>query len=99
MVEDVKEVFQMRRGGALTVEGSNLFTKVSELEGQLSTEQARLNYLYYLQDYIVSNNDFSTVASPSGLGIQDPVLAGYITRLIELYSNRNKMNLPNGIRF
>ena len=96
-LEIAEEVLERFRAGQktinLTSEGERILEELFELEKQLAEEEARKKYYDYLKGYIESKKDFSTVVAPSIIGIQDPLLLKLISRLSELYAQRNQMGV------
>jgi capsular exopolysaccharide synthesis family protein len=74
-------------------EGQFLFTKVTDLEKSRAAMEVELRYYEYLQNYLDSKNDFSTVIAPSFIGISEGPLALSLNELVELYKERKTLML------
>ncbi len=74
-------------------EGQFLFAKVTDLEKNRAGMEVELRYYEYLQNYLDSKSDFSTVIAPSFIGISEGPLALSLSELIELYKERKTLML------
>lgn len=74
-------------------EGQFLFTKVTDLEKNRAAMEVELRYYEYLQNYLDSKNDFSTVIAPTFIGISEGPLALSLSELVELYKQRKTLML------
>lgn len=78
---------------AVSEEGQFLFEKVNELQKNRASKEIELRYYDYLQKYLESKSDFSTVIAPSFIGISESPLAVNLGELIELYKERKTLLL------
>ena len=77
----------------ISEEGQFLFGKVTDLEKNRAAMEVELRYYEYLQHYLDSKNDFSSVIAPSFIGITESPLATNLTELVELYKERKTLML------
>ena len=74
-----------------------LYEKIEGYELQKTELIIRENYFKYLQDYIQnSSNELDQIILPSSLGVDDQVLSGLITTMIQLQTDI-KLNLESPI--
>jgi tyrosine-protein kinase Etk/Wzc len=66
--------------------------KLENLEELRTQTEVKRRYYNYLQEYIKSNKDLAEVVAPSSLGIEDELLTGLLTQLLELKAKRNAVN-------
>ena len=87
---DIKR-FKMTKGVSdISSEASFFLEQVGSLDKTVSEIDVKLSIIDYLADYIDSNKDLKN-ASPSSLGIEDPLLQQLISTLSELTSERESM--------
>lgn len=68
----------------ISKEGSFLFEKVQSLQSEKAMLDINSRYYNYLLEYIEKKRDFSDLAAPSVVGIQDPLLNKLVGTLNEL---------------
>lgn len=74
-----------------------LYEKIEGFELQKTELIVRENYFKYLQDYIQSNDDeLDQIILPSSLGVNDQVLSGLITQMIQIQSDI-RLNLESPV--
>jgi len=74
----------------LSSESSSVYERLVEYENQLTQERFKRNYYQNLKKYL-TNENYSEVIVPSGIGIEDPFLNGLIKNLLELQSEKSRM--------
>jgi capsular exopolysaccharide synthesis family protein len=77
----------------ITEEGQYLFGKINELQKNRASMEVERRYYEYLQDYLQSKKDFSTVIAPTFIGISESPLALNLAQLVELYKERKTLLL------
>ena len=74
----------------VSAEATFFLEQVGTLDRTVSEIDVKLSIINYLEDYIASDKNLKN-ASPSSLGIEDPLLNQLITRLSELTAERETM--------
>lgn len=74
----------------VSAEAGFFLKQVGSLDQTISELDIKLSIINYLEDYISSDKDLKN-ASPSSLGIEDPLLQQLIVKLSELTSERESM--------
>ncbi len=75
----------------LSVQANQVYDELRVLENQKAELKTNLKYYEYIKEYFAANQDFSDLITPSGMGIQDPLLNNLIEELIGL--NAEKVSL------
>jgi capsular exopolysaccharide synthesis family protein len=68
----------------LSAYAGQLIGKGSEIESALTALKLKEDYLNYLTDYLESNIQDNTIMTPSGFGINDPVLITLVNELMKI---------------
>lgn len=76
----------------LSQEAERIYKKLEPLEAQKVELQLRSNYYKYLTDYIQSSANLDQVILPTSVGINDPILTGLLSKMIDTQLQL-KMNL------
>ncbi|MGY6743322.1 MAG: GumC family protein [Cecembia sp.] len=71
----------------ISAEGSAVFSRLAELDRELTQEKLKREYYRNLQNYLVKE-DYNEIIVPSGLGIEDPILNNLIKNLLELQNQK-----------
>ena len=74
----------------LSEEGSAIFGTLQDLEKQKSEVELNLKYYRTLQTYI-TNNNIEDVASPSLIGVSDPLLNALVQNLSQLQADKKRL--------
>ncbi|MBT0608971.1 polysaccharide biosynthesis tyrosine autokinase [Aequorivita echinoideorum] len=75
----------------LESEGSEINTKLSELDLRKEAVNRELNYYNTLQNYLTSRSDYRDVPAPSVAGISESSIVSGVGRIIQLSEERNKL--------
>ena len=77
----------------LSQEGSMVVEQLKEIESEESMAKIKYEYYKNLKNYITNSNKMEQQAiAPSVVGITDPALNNLVSRLSELYSQRNLLS-------
>jgi tyrosine-protein kinase Etk/Wzc len=75
----------------VSYQGQMIINKSSELENQKAQIESRIDYLTYLLDNIENNNSIQDIASPSAMGVENPVLNQLISDLTALNAEKSSL--------
>lgn len=78
------------RTNDLSLETNTIYEELARLEQTRAEENFKKSYYLGLQDYM-TQEVYTEVVIPSGLGIEDPVLNNLITQLVELQSEKSRL--------
>lgn len=82
--ENMKESFQRERNlFDVSTQSDQLLTQLVALEDQKRLLETKNKYYHYLQDYMLTNKDLGTVIAPATVGIEDPLMSGLVSKLVE----------------
>jgi len=97
-IEDSLQDYKANKGITdISSEATYFLNSVGEYDDKLSSINVQISFLDYLVQYLESDKALNN-ASPSSLGIQDPLLQTLITRLSELENEKEKIkNLTGGL--
>ncbi len=87
-LEEFRQSNQMMDVGMVT---NRIFSELNQLDSEKSMENIKRSYYKYMLDYIEEGKDFSTVFSPSVLGITEGMLTDMIAELINLHTEKGKL--------
>jgi tyrosine-protein kinase Etk/Wzc len=94
LVEDQLQNFRSaNRIVNLSTTGENIVTQIVELEGKKAEEDLKAKYYAYLQNYVQANKGYDDVVAPSALGIQDPLLNGLLSKMVETYAKKKTLEI------
>jgi len=89
-VEMNKEQFKSTKGFVdISSEASLFLEQVQIIDAQNSEISSKISFVDYLENYIGSNNSVQMV--PASMGLEDPVLSQLIAQLIQLESERERI--------
>lgn len=77
-------------------EATRLYEKLTPLEAQKTELIIRARYFDYLLKYIGNGENLDQVVLPSSVGIDDPVLTGIVTKMVDI-QNELKLYLGKGL--
>ena len=92
MVED--ELNQFKNKNAifdLQTEGSDISTKLSELDLRKEVASRELNYYNILNEYLTTRTDYRNVPAPSVAGISEASVVGGVGKIVAMAEERNKL--------
>lgn len=72
-------------------QSQQLLRELGELDRELIRRDTQHKYYIYLQDYIQKSHETENAVAPSSMGIDDPLLNGFIARLNELLNEKNSL--------
>ena len=75
----------------LSTQANDLYTRFITLEQEKAAIILEEKYLKYLLDYLETGDDFSSLMTPSVVGVEDPVLLNLVNNLVTLSVQRNRM--------
>ena len=75
----------------LEVEGTDITTKLSELDLRRESVNRELNYYETLENYLTNRKDYRNVPAPSVAGISEASVVGGVGRIVALAEERNKL--------
>jgi len=78
---------------AVAYKESGAFYQIQQLYNDLSIIETHHKYYESLLKYVVENEDNKKIVAPSSMGINDPLLTNLISRLSELYAERQELQL------
>lgn len=73
-----------RTTGELSMDAQRVYTRIEALELQRAELLVRANYFDYLDQYLGENKNLDQIILPTSMGINDPILTGLISRVIDL---------------
>jgi tyrosine-protein kinase Etk/Wzc len=73
----------------INLKTQNIYTKILQLDTELSTYKYQDQYYSYLEDYINNGNELESVISPSTDGITNPTLSALIKQLVNVQLKKN----------
>jgi tyrosine-protein kinase Etk/Wzc len=76
----------------ISQEGSVIQNKLEKIENEKTAFELQLQYYNYLQEYLRKKELNGTIISPSVMGITDPVLLNLVNVLLEIKSQKEKLN-------
>lgn len=77
----------------LSATGENVIEQIGELEKNRAEEELKGKYYAYLSNYVQANKGFDEVVAPSAMGIQDPLLTGLLSKMVEAYAKKKTLEL------
>jgi len=72
----------------LTKEGDAYFDRLKELETKKSLKKMTVKYFEYLLNSLTKVDDFRDILSPSVMGVDDPMITTYLSKLNDLYEQK-----------
>lgn len=86
MFERKLELFKTsnRTTGELGMDAQRVYTRIEALELQKAELLVRTNYYNYLDQYLKESKDLDQIILPGSMGINDPILVGLISKVIDL---------------
>ncbi len=87
-LEEFRQTNQMMDVGMVT---NRIFSELNQLDSEKSMENIKRSYYTYMLEYIEEGKDFSTVFSPSVLGINEGMLTDMIAELITLHTEKGRL--------
>ena len=72
----------------ISMQSGQIYDEVQQLEQEKAKLVVKMKYFSYIQDYFKSNNEYSDLITPSGMGIDDPLLNNLIDELIKLNTEK-----------
>ena len=72
-----------------STQSQQLLRELGELDKEIIRQENKHKYYLYLEGYIKSSQETETVVAPSAMGIDDPLLNGFIKQLNELISEKS----------
>jgi tyrosine-protein kinase Etk/Wzc len=72
-----------------STQSQQLLRELSELDKEMIRQENMHKYYLYLEGYIKRSQETETVVAPSAMGIDDPLLNGFIKQLNELISEKS----------
>jgi capsular exopolysaccharide synthesis family protein len=75
----------------LSSQANDLYSQFLVLEQEKSALILEEKYYTYLLDYLKKGDDFSSLMTPSVVGVEDPVLITLVSNLVGLSVQRNRM--------
>lgn len=89
---EIKDYKTINRISDVGTEASFFLDQVGDLDKQVSDIDVRISFVEYLYSYVLSNNSLEN-ASPTSLGIHDPLLIEILTTINELTSEKESLLL------
>ena len=77
----------------ISKESNELFSNLNDLNQKKAELTVKLNYLDYLDNYIINQQKLDQVVFPSVIGISEGPLSNQITKLVDLYATRENLLL------
>lgn len=68
----------------LTAEGNMVLQRLERYENEKTTLNLQMQYYEYLKEYLASRNESGLIASPSAMGVNDPLLLKLVEELSQL---------------
>jgi capsular exopolysaccharide synthesis family protein len=87
---DIKSFKSNNNISNVSSESIYFLQQVGEMDGSISKIDVKLSIINYLNDYVREKNDLKN-ASPTSLGIEDPLLSQLIVKLSDLSAERESM--------
>lgn len=75
----------------IDVQVTGAFEQSLKISSEISMAELRLKYLKYLNEYILINNEFKDIVTPSIMGISDGFLNKLVIDLFNLSSEKSKL--------
>ncbi|MBT8325484.1 MAG: polysaccharide biosynthesis tyrosine autokinase, partial [Winogradskyella sp.] len=75
---------------------ANISDQIKDYEQQQLAEQLKLDYLYNLETYLRTKTDYTQIAAPSSVGIEEGNILASVSKITSLAIERQ--NLQNSIR-
>ena len=75
----------------LSFQGQQLYEQMTQIETDRANLQVQERYYNYILNYLRTNKDVSSVAPPSAMNVNDPILTQLITDLSASYSERSSI--------
>jgi capsular exopolysaccharide synthesis family protein len=72
----------------ISTEGTSIFAKIQNFEGNKATLQIQINYYDYLKKYIENKNEYKDIIAPSLMGIAEPEINLMVGNLTALYNQK-----------
>lgn len=72
----------------ISLQAGQVFDESRQMENEKASHLVNMKYYEYLENYFKSNDEYSDLITPAGMGIQDPLLNNLISELISLNSEK-----------
>lgn len=72
-----------------SAQSQQLLTQLNQLDNEIIRHENQNKYYNYLREYIESNKNLESVIAPSSVGIDDPLLNGFIIQLNNLINEKS----------
>jgi len=89
--DELKAFLRDKNVGQIEDGGTDLNTRLMDIEGELEAVKRKIAYYDQLKKYLNENNDFSKLPAPSVAGIEDPNIVVSVGKLIGLSTERSRM--------
>lgn len=78
-------------------EGQQLFDYLKEYQVSKSELTLQMHYYNYLDDYIKSRTEYSDIIAPSVMGVTEPGITSYLSKITDLYAEKVRLQLSSKI--
>ncbi|MBI9063789.1 MAG: polysaccharide biosynthesis tyrosine autokinase [Marinilabiliaceae bacterium] len=76
---------------SVTAQANSITTQYMDLQNQLAELMTRKRYYDYVADYLIHNEDFSSMIVPASMGIPDQLLNNLMSELITAQADRSNL--------